>query len=337
MTHIADAQIVQVPSTGFTLPPINAHPIFPWPEKSMNNERDRVFHAVESNSSQGSFSTLMQSPNTMSHQRSSLPLPQGLHAYTNYPTTFASTQPPTSSIKLPPPDAIQQHCHANQSASPQSVILPSAVLDLNTITNSNSQDQKKRLMLRNHPLMPHMRILLESAKKDCFPKHESRGELKFEEDDFSLESFLIAQGFDEESLQDADLQLTEEQEDDRRSFLQEVQQVRSKFQKEIEYLDAVASKAVRDVENILHSQSGIRPPMVIEEQKASKTKSILQKFESLKTALRQQACSSVLILQKRFHIQNLSKKRKNLPKKATQVLSDWFFDHIQGNVLFRSF
>ena len=53
---------------------------------------------------------------------------------------------------------------------------------------------------------------------------------------------------------------------------------------------------------------------------------IQYRFHNVKNKLRQNVFSAILALHKQFN--QTRKKKRMLPKKATESLSQWFFDHI---------
>jgi len=75
---------------------------------------------------------------------------------------------------------------------------------------------------------------------------------------------------------------------------------------------------------LMRDQASIRP--VTDHEIQLKISGIQQKFDYVRNQLRQNVCNAILVLQKQYH--QSPKKRRSLPKKATEQLSTWFFDHL---------
>jgi len=65
---------------------------------------------------------------------------------------------------------------------------------------------------------------------------------------------------------------------------------------------------------------------VSEQETSMMINGIQQKFDYVRNQLRQNVCNAILVLQKQYN--QSRKKRRTLPKKATEGLSTWFFEHI---------
>lgn len=69
--------------------------------------------------------------------------------------------------------------------------------------------------------------------------------------------------------------------------------------------------------------------VVTPQELSAKSLVIQQKFDFVRNQLRTNVCNAILVLQKQYNHQS-KKRRRSLSKRATDVLNQWFFDHING-------
>jgi len=199
---------------------------------------------------------------------------------------------------------------------------PSKLSDMLT----HSQDSlARKAFLRNHRLLQPVLELLNTCKKESilpqidlmslFESIPQPGTI-----DFGVEDFIQSQGIETQQLNSEDVQKNQERED----FLFKLEQVREKYREELEKLDKVCQEFSSKMLALLREQSVVRP--ITTEESEAKVSGIQQKFDFVKSQLRQNVCSAVLALQKQY--KQTKKKRRTLPKKATEGLSTWFFEHI---------
>jgi len=112
----------------------------------------------------------------------------------------------------------------------------------------------------------------------------------------------------------------------REEFLFKLEQLRFKYKEEIEKLNKVQNECVSQLIFVLREQSSLRP--VGETEAQSKLQKVKQKFDYVKNQLRVCVCDAIAALQKQYN--QMRKKHKSLPKKASQSLSAWFFEHINN-------
>jgi hypothetical protein len=139
--------------------------------------------------------------------------------------------------------------------------------------------------------------------------------------DFGLDDFLMSQGIDTSSLNSEDLQKNKEREE----FLIKLEQLKEKYKEELEKLNKVCEDFCNKMMNLLREQSNIRP--ILEQETHLKMSVIQHKFDYVRNQLKQNVCNAILILQKQYN-QVQTKKKRVLPKKATEGLSQWFYEHI---------
>jgi len=179
--------------------------------------------------------------------------------------------------------------------------------------------------MRNHRLLQPVLEFLNTCKKESilpqidlmslFESIPQPGTI-----DFGIDDFLVSQGIETQQLNSEDVQKNQDRED----FIYKLEQVREKYREELEKLDKVCQEFSSRMLALLREQNVYRP--ITSEESEAKVSGIQQKFDFVKSQLRQNVCSAVLALQKQY--KQTKKKRRTLPKKATEGLSTWFFEHI---------
>jgi len=184
----------------------------------------------------------------------------------------------------------------------------------------------RKSYVRSHRLLPSaVEMLAQSKKEGIIPPIEpvslygdapQPGTI-----DFGLDDFLQAQEIDTNpNLPYEDAQKN----DERNEFLYKLEQLREKYKEELDKLNRVCNEFCTRMLTLLRDQSTTRP--VHEQEIQLKINGIQQKFDYVRNQLRQNVCNAILVLQKQYH--QSPKKRRSLPKKATEHLSNWFFDHL---------
>lgn len=136
--------------------------------------------------------------------------------------------------------------------------------------------------------------------------------------DFSLEEFISSQGI-EDYISDEEINGHDKEE-----FFIKLNQLKEKYKEEIEKINQVCADFCQKMVTLLRDQSQVRP--VSEAEKQLKIASIQQKFDYVRGQLRQNACNAIQTLQKKYNL--AKRKKRTLPKKATEALSNWFYEHI---------
>jgi hypothetical protein len=139
--------------------------------------------------------------------------------------------------------------------------------------------------------------------------------------DFGLDDFLASQGI-ETTLNETDTMPEDKNELD--EFLYKLEQLKEKYNEELEKLNRVCAEFCTRMFNLLREQSTIRP--ISEQEIQMKLHGIQQKFDYVKNQLRQNVCNAIVALEKQYN--HAKKKRRALSKKATEHLSAWFFEHL---------
>jgi len=140
--------------------------------------------------------------------------------------------------------------------------------------------------------------------------------------DFSLDDFLVSQGI--ETGPDDDSDDGEKQSAEREEFLYKLEQLKEKYNEELEKLNRVCAEFCTRMFNLLREQSTLRP--LSDQETQMKLHGIQQKFDYVKNQLRQNVCNAIVALEKQYN--HSKKKRRALPKKAAESLSNWFFEHL---------
>jgi len=182
--------------------------------------------------------------------------------------------------------------------------------------------QTRKHLVRSHRLLlPMMEFLVACKKEGLLPPLDMLGIMEQQPImDFGLEDFLSSQGIETTALNSDDPQKNAEREE----FLFKLEQLKEKYKEELDKLNRVCNEFSTRMLNLLRDQSSMRP--VSEQETSMMINGIQQKFDYVRNQLRQNVCNAILVLQKQYN--QSRKKRRTLPKKATEGLSTWFFEHI---------
>jgi len=184
--------------------------------------------------------------------------------------------------------------------------------------------QARKNYIRSHRLLPVMMELLTACKKEhILPSPDTYNMYEIAPpgtSDFGLDDFLQSQGIETNPLESDDAQKVAE----RQEFIVKLDQLREKYKEELDKLNRVCNEFCSRVLNLLREQSTVRP--LLEQETQLKIAGIQQKFDYVRNQLRQNVCNAILVLQKQYN--QVRKKRRTLPKKATEGLCNWFFEHI---------
>jgi len=191
---------------------------------------------------------------------------------------------------------------------------------------SNEEVQARKNFIRAHRLLPVTIEFLTTCKKEGItPSAEMFNHYLQEPQpgsiDFSLDDFLVSQGIESGSMEDGD---SPEKSQERDEFLYKLEQLKEKYNEELEKLNRLSSEFCSRMFGLLREQSTLRP--LSEQETQMKLHAIQQKFDYVKNQLRQNVCNAIVTLEKQYN--HAKKKRRALPKKATEGLSTWFFEHL---------
>jgi len=195
--------------------------------------------------------------------------------------------------------------------TPQDSLAPEEVLE-------------RKTYVRSHRLLPAFLAMLTTCKKEnILPEPQINLDTPHPFEDFGLDDFLESQGIDTTPMTSSEDSIRNAQ---REEFLYKLEQLRFKYKEEIEKLNKVCNECCSQLIFVLRDQSSLRP--VGEHEAQAKLQKIKHKFDYVKNQLRVCVCSAISALQKQYN--QVRKKHKSLPKKATSSLSQWFFEHIQN-------
>jgi len=192
--------------------------------------------------------------------------------------------------------------------------------------------QVRKSYVRSHRLLPHITEVLNSCRKEGMlwePKIDQTlitammppgGMDTGANADQSIEDFLHSQGIETCPLNSEDPQKNAE----RQEFVMKLEQLKEKYSDELDKLDRVCNEFCFGMLNLLREQVSIRP--VTDQETQMKILGIQYRFHNVKNKLRQNVFSAILQLHKQYN--QSRKKKRMLPKKATESLSQWFFEHI---------
>jgi len=112
--------------------------------------------------------------------------------------------------------------------------------------------------------------------------------------------------------------------EERQQFVYVLDQLKTTFRDEVERLDRVCNDFCYSILQTLKEQVSFR--CVSEEEVHLKIATIRSKFIHTKNKLCHSVFRTILALHQQHN--QIRKKNKTLPKKATEILIQWFFDHI---------
>jgi hypothetical protein len=186
--------------------------------------------------------------------------------------------------------------------------------DSNMLDESNLA---KKNFVRSHRLLHVIMQVVVATKKETSPSIDT---INFFEQyqpgtlDFSLDAFLATQGISNDQMED--------DEEDSQEFYVKLEMLKERYYEELNKLNQVCNDFCTKLLLVLRDQSSIRP--VSEGEIKNKINSIQYKFDYVRNQLRQNVCTAIVSLQKQYN-QNKKKKRA-LPKRASDVLSTWFYE-----------
>lgn len=186
--------------------------------------------------------------------------------------------------------------------------------------------QARKNFIRSHRLLPiTIEFMTQCKKEGISPSAET---FTYMQDtpqpgsiDFGLDDFLISQGIETGPLDDGD---DPDKSAERDEFLYKLEQLKEKYNEELEKLNRVCAEFCSRMFNLLREQSTLRP--LSDQETQMKLHGIQQKFDYVKNQLRQNVCNAIVALEKQYN--HSKKKRRALPKKAAESLSNWFFEHL---------
>jgi hypothetical protein len=174
------------------------------------------------------------------------------------------------------------------------------------------ETEAKKAYVRTHRLFP---VLFDFVNRYGETPPYDDSIIAAQRPHFPLDEFLSSRGIDRESLDEEDAK-TEE-------FVSQVEDLKEKYDEELQKLDRVCDEFCSRLTTLLQEQSHLRP--INDKEAHFKILGVQQKFEFVKSQLRQNVCNNIVALEKQFFHR---KKRRALPKEASKILSQWFFEHL---------
>jgi len=186
--------------------------------------------------------------------------------------------------------------------------------------------QARKNYIRSHRLLPVTIEFMTTCKKEGLtPSAEMFSYLNDAPQpgsiDFGLDDFLVSQGIETGADDEDD---SGEKSSEREEFIYKLEQLKEKYNEELEKLNRVCAEFCTRMFNLLREQSTLRP--LSDQETQMKLHGIQQKFDYVKNQLRQNVCNAIVALEKQYN--HSKKKRRALPKKAAESLSQWFFEHL---------
>jgi len=180
--------------------------------------------------------------------------------------------------------------------------------------------QEKKNYVQKHRLQPHMLQIVEYCRNEgIIPSlPQSLYTPPQTQTDYSLTEFLESQGID---CPDEDGQGVKEEDE----FTQKLVQLKNAYNEELERLNRVCMDFIGRLQGVLQEQAKMR--VVTAQEMTAKSMVIQQKFDFVRNQVRTNVCNAILVLQKQYNHQS-KKRRRSLSKRATDLLNQWFFEHI---------
>jgi hypothetical protein len=185
---------------------------------------------------------------------------------------------------------------------------------------SQEDIMEKKNYVQKHRLQQHMLQIVEYCRNEGIIPNlpPNLYTAPQQQTDYSLNEFLETQGIE---CPDDDTVVSKE--DDEFTF--KLVQLKSAYNEELEKLNRVCNDFIAKLQAVLQDQAKMR--VVTPQEVAAKSLVIQQKFDFVRNQLRTNVCNAILVLQKQYNHQS-KKRRRSLSKRATDVLNQWFFDHI---------
>jgi len=289
---------------------------------SNNNSSSSVASSILSEFT-GSTSEKSNSNNDNHHHFMEFPTISKLHTMQSHQTSGSSSSTP-SSTSSSTSNSAQSSSSGNQKNSADSV----------SVENYTPEELSlRKSYVRAHRLLPNTIEVLNSCRKEGMlwepkidqtlvtammppitPNENGLGA------DQSIEDFLHSQGIETCPLNSEDPQKNLE----RQEFVTRLEQLKEKYAEELEKLDRVCNDFCFGMLNLLREQVTFRP--VTDQETQMKILGIQYRFHNVKNKLRQNVFTAILQIHKQYN--QARKKKRMLPKKATESLSAWFFEHI---------
>jgi len=182
--------------------------------------------------------------------------------------------------------------------------------------------QQKKKYLLHHRLLPSVLALLVECKKEglvgqinpdvapsyyCDPRQ------------FSLDDFLENQG-----ITPTDLEAQNPKDPKTEEFIFKFEQLKQRYKEELDKLGRVCDKFCALLMALLREQSHFRP--VTDHEIQLKLGEMQRKFDYVRFQLKNSVCNAIQMLQRQYN--QPKKKRRQLSKQATEILNNWFYEHI---------
>jgi len=202
---------------------------------------------------------------------------------------------------------------------------------------SNDDLQARKQFIVNHILFPTVLDILNECRKDGLLGHlgQYHGEDELL-DSFNIDEFLQSQGID---LKTNNIRKSQGESSDegldfdkaagnqlQAEFIAKIEGMKKRYEEELVKINRVKDDFANKLLTLLRESTIIRP-IIPNNEVELKLAAIKAKFNVLKTQLKQNVCNAILVLQKQYN--QSKRKRRSLSKKATEVLNNWFFDHIK--------
>lgn len=192
----------------------------------------------------------------------------------------------------------------------------------NTSVERLSQEDimEKKNYVQKHRLQAHMLQIVEYCRNEgIIPSlPASLYTPPQQQTDYSLNEFLETQGID---CPDDDAAVSKEDDE----FTYKLVQLKNAYNDELEKLNRVCNDFISKLQTVLQDQAKMR--VVTQQELTAKSMVIQNKFDFVRNQLRTNVCTAILVLQKQYNHQ-AKKRRRSLSKRATDLLNQWFFDHI---------
>jgi hypothetical protein len=233
---------------------------------------------------------------------------------------------PTLNPNLPPPIGVVPPLHLGpQMPIPQTAFWAAPEQQQEHIPRApqpfDEDITAKKNFVRSHRLLPTVVSMLQECKKEGLvgQLNPSAQYYSPEPVDYTLDDFLDSQGISTHELENQNPKDSKTEE-----FILKFEQIRQRYRDELEKLSRVSHEFMQRMLVILRDQASFRP--VTDHEIHLKLGALAQKFDGVRTQLKHNVCNAIINLQKQYN--QPKKKRRQLSKQATEVLTNWFYAHI---------
>ncbi|PRP77197.1 Pre-B-cell leukemia transcription factor 1 [Planoprotostelium fungivorum] len=253
-------------------------------------------------------------PPSVPHTSSLFPFDHPLSSAHHHP--IASPPPSIPRFETPPTMGNKRDYNGDKISAD-----PLSSTEINNLSGGSvellTHDQRmQRSLTRTHRLLQPINSIVLALKKENAMPLPTADPQDYTENNFGLEVFLAAQGINPEMSKMDKANMSEEE---RTEFIAELDSIKFRYGKELERLTQLCNEFTnRTLKEMVR--------VITEQETNLRVLAIKQKFDYVRNQLRQQVYNNIISLAKNYN--QIKPKRRTLPKKASEMLSEWFYAHL---------